>query len=68
MITVALLLLAVTIWLIWEWRTGALAPAADRAGRRLPGERLERSRTLPTSASLNVDAAVVARADPPVRA
>ena len=63
MITVIILILAASIWLLWEWRTGALSPDAPHEGRREPLA-AARVRSLPTSAALNADAVVVARMDP----
>lgn len=63
MITVIILMLAASIWLLWEWRTGALSPGAPHAGRR-EALAAARVRSLPTSAALNADAVVVARMDP----
>ena len=63
MVAVTILILAASIWLLWEWRTGALSPDAPHAGRRDPVTAVE-VRSLPTSAALNADAAVVARIDP----
>ena len=64
MILVMLVLFLVSLWLFWEWWTGALAPATDRPRRRLVAGVGGRSRSLPTSAALNADAAAVARNDP----
>jgi len=63
MIAVTILILAASIWLLWEWRTGALSPDAPRSGRRHPAAAAS-LRSLPTSAALNADAVVVARMDP----
>ena len=35
MVIVILLVSAASIWLMWEWRTGALAPAGNVVGRRV---------------------------------
>lgn len=63
MIIVTLLILAASIWLLWEWRTGALSPAAPQSERRTPFAAAG-DRALPTSAALNADAVVTARIDP----
>ena len=79
MILVALLFVVVTVWLGWEWWSGAMIPpdgrSADRmvagvtvsAGRpRVTGvtATVKRTTPLPTSAALNADAAVIARMEP----
>ncbi len=64
MVIVILLVAAASIWLLWEWRSGALAPGGHLVDRRLAPASAGRRRTLPTSAALNVDAAVSARAVP----
>jgi hypothetical protein len=66
MVAVTLLLVAVSIWLFWEWRTGALAPRAEVAGRREPATIASTGRSLPTSGALNADAQVAARQEPPL--
>ena len=63
MAIVVLLVLAASIWLMREWRTGALAPAENVVGRRSAATPPGRARVLPTAAALNVDASVVAQAE-----
>ena len=63
MVIVILLVSAASIWLMWEWRTGALAPAGNVVGRRVAATPAGRARVLPTSAALNVDASVAARTE-----
>ncbi len=57
MIIVALLVLAASLWLCWEWRSGALTPPAYRAESRRAVNRSDDSGWLPTAAALNADAA-----------
>lgn len=64
MVIVTLLVLAASIWLLWEWRTGALVPSGHLAGRRMAPTAVGRRRSLPTSAALNVDADVSSRMSP----
>ena len=67
MIAVTLLVLAASIWLLWEWRSGALLPSQEAnsvVGRRSGRGDERRVRMLPTSAALNADAEVAARVGP----
>ena len=65
MIAVALLVMIASLWLLWEWKTGALAPPGSSAGHRVSSSSRQAGMRLPTSAALNADAVVVARTTPP---
>ena len=59
MIVVAALVLMASVWLLWEWRSGALVPAEPAVGRRIgvrPTVTSKTSAKLPTAAALRVDA------------
>ncbi|MCY3567053.1 MAG: hypothetical protein OXH38_00375 [Chloroflexi bacterium] len=61
MLILTLLILACLAWLVWEWKSAALAP--DRGAARSTSARRMRATatTLPTAAALGVDADVAVR-------
>lgn len=60
MIVLSILVFAIVAWLMWEWKTGMLVPDRQVAGRR-PDSAGARVESLPTAASLLVDADVAFR-------
>jgi len=61
MLILTLLILACLAWLIWEWKSAALAP--DRGAARTSSTRWARTTAtaLPTAAALGVDVDAAAR-------
>ena len=64
MIAVAILVALASLWLLWEWKTGALSPPGRSVGHRVRSSSKVATMRLPTSAALNADATVVARMTP----
>lgn len=64
MIAVAMLVVLASLWLLWEWKTGALSPPDRSVGHRVRASSRVPTMRLPTSAALNADAVVVARTTP----
>ena len=60
MIFLSILVVAIVAWLLWEWKTGMLVPERQVAGRRAHPA-ATRVESLPTAASLLVDADVAFR-------
>ena len=63
MLMLAMIILIAVAWLVWEWKSAALAPQAGSAGRKTGSTSGAGASRLPTAAALLVDADVTARLD-----
>lgn len=61
MLILTLLILACLVWLIWEWKSAALASDRGSAGNTSARSTRAVTPALPTAAALGVDADVAVR-------